>query len=403
MKTRYRLFLRRRSVYYAFDNTTRRVQSLETKDPQEAERLVASLNEASKQPAMNLRLARVYLQHSDPAFASRTWQQVMDEVAKTKKDDTQARWCRAMREKPFDRIRNLPLIETRAEPLIAMLESGTVCTNIFLRRLHNFALDMNWLPAPILVRKHWPKVHFKEKRGVTVEEHKKILAGECNPEWRAYYQMLWHTGGAQSDVANLRGENVDWQSKVISFSRMKTGTVVQLHFGNEAEQVLSDLPGEGYLFPSIAGIKESDRAKAFIRRLRLVKVSGISLHSQPSARSISVALRCRCGFGARAASQQRFVQRCRGGSRSCSPTCPPPAGCGHRAGASGRYEPSFQDGHVENLEGHIPKTACQCAPLPPDRKMILQLPSFGSGKSFELHFGNHRALALLAHIIKLHV
>jgi integrase len=129
------------------------------------------------------------------------------------------------------------------------------------------------------VRKHWPKVHFKEKRGVTVEEHKKILAGECNPEWRAYYQMLWHTGGAQSDVANLRGENVDWQSKVISFSRMKTGTVVQLHFGNEAEQVLSDLPGEGFLFPSIAGMKESDRAKAFIRRLRLVKVSGISLHS----------------------------------------------------------------------------------------------------------------------------
>jgi hypothetical protein len=50
MKTRYRLFLRRRSVYYAFDNTTRRFQSLETKDPQEAERLVASLNEASKQP-----------------------------------------------------------------------------------------------------------------------------------------------------------------------------------------------------------------------------------------------------------------------------------------------------------------------------------------------------------------
>ena len=101
MKARYRLFLRRKSVFYAFDTTTRKFQSLETKDRKEAERLTATLNEASKQPAMNLRLARVYLQHSDPAFASRTWQQVMDEVAKTKKGDTQVRWCRAMREKPL--------------------------------------------------------------------------------------------------------------------------------------------------------------------------------------------------------------------------------------------------------------------------------------------------------------
>ena len=61
MKTRYRLFLRRKSVYYAFDNSTRKFQSLDTKDRDEAERLVASLNEASRQPAMNLRLARVYL------------------------------------------------------------------------------------------------------------------------------------------------------------------------------------------------------------------------------------------------------------------------------------------------------------------------------------------------------
>jgi integrase len=279
MKARYRLFLRRKSVYYAFDNTTRKFQSLETKDPKEAQRLIMTMNEATKQPAMNLRLARVYLQHSDPAFASRTWQQVMDDVARTKKGDTQTRWQRAMREKPFDQIRNLLLIETRPEHLIAMLEKGTVCTNIFLRRLHNFAIDMNWLPVPVLVRKHWPKIHFKEKRGITLDEHNKILAGEGGDEWRAYYQMLWHTGGAQSDVASLRAENVDWQNKVLSFARMKTGTVVQLHLGKEAEQILSDLPSEGFLFPHIAGMKESDRAKAFIRRCKLVGVKGVSLHS----------------------------------------------------------------------------------------------------------------------------
>jgi hypothetical protein len=71
MKARYRLFLRRKSVYYAFDTTTRKFQSLQTKNRKEAERLTSTLNEAGKQPAMNLRLARVYLQHSDPAFSSR--------------------------------------------------------------------------------------------------------------------------------------------------------------------------------------------------------------------------------------------------------------------------------------------------------------------------------------------
>jgi hypothetical protein len=91
MKERYRLFLRRKSVYYAFDKTTGKKQSLDTKDRSEAERLLMSLNEAGEQRAMNLRLARVYLQHSDPSFSSRTWQNVIDEATKTKRGEAQAR------------------------------------------------------------------------------------------------------------------------------------------------------------------------------------------------------------------------------------------------------------------------------------------------------------------------
>jgi hypothetical protein len=73
MKGRYRLFLRRKSVYYAFDNTTKTFQSLKTKDEVEANRLLVALNEAGTQPAMNLGLARVYLKHSDPMVSQRTW------------------------------------------------------------------------------------------------------------------------------------------------------------------------------------------------------------------------------------------------------------------------------------------------------------------------------------------
>lgn len=71
MKLRYRLFLHRKSVYYAFDDTTKTFTSLKTKDKAEANRLLMAMNEAGKQPAMNLSLARVYLRHSDDRATDR--------------------------------------------------------------------------------------------------------------------------------------------------------------------------------------------------------------------------------------------------------------------------------------------------------------------------------------------
>jgi integrase len=202
----------------------------------------------------------------------------MDAVAQTKQGNTLLRWQRAMTEAPFDLIRGMKLIETQPEHFLDVLSKGTVSTNIFLRRLHNFALGMDWLPKTIIPQRRWPKIQFKDKRGITREEHEKILAGEHNPEWRAYYSLLWHLGGSQSDIAGLRAEDVDWAMQVIGFYRMKTGSVVQIHFGPEIAGLLNDLPGEGFIFPRIAAMKETDRAKAFIRRCALVGVSGVSLH-----------------------------------------------------------------------------------------------------------------------------
>ncbi len=61
MKDRYRLFLRRKSVYYAFDNTTKTFQSLKTNDKSEAKRLLTALNDAGRQAAspVNLTLLMV--------------------------------------------------------------------------------------------------------------------------------------------------------------------------------------------------------------------------------------------------------------------------------------------------------------------------------------------------------
>src|ERR1022692_2098481 len=82
---------------------------------------------------------------------------------------------------------------------------------------HNFALDMAWLPWAVLPKRRWPKIRFKEKRAVTLAEHQAIVANESNPERRAYYECCWHLGGAQTDIAKLTAEDVDWQNKIVSF------------------------------------------------------------------------------------------------------------------------------------------------------------------------------------------
>ena len=67
------------------------------------------------------------------------------------------------------------ILETNAEHFLRVLEDGTVSTNIYLRRIHNFALDMNWLPVPIIPRRQWPAIRYKEKRAITLEEFQAAL------------------------------------------------------------------------------------------------------------------------------------------------------------------------------------------------------------------------------------
>jgi len=205
MNQKYRLFRRKSGVYYIENRFTRKQESLKTKDKVQATRLFHAKNEAQQQPEINLHIAKVYLMASDPAIGKRTWQTVMEEMGKTKTGSTHERWIRAIKDKAFNRIRHLKLIETKAEILLAVMEKGTVSTNIFLRRIHNFALDMNWLLCSIILKRHWPAVKHGQKRAITWEEHCLIIQREKNSERRAFYQLCWHLGGSQGDIANPWG------------------------------------------------------------------------------------------------------------------------------------------------------------------------------------------------------
>jgi len=281
MKTRYRLTRRgiRGDTFYCVDTTAGKRTSLRTTNEEAARQIVEARNNSERQPVLNLQIAKAYLAGTDNGIATRTWQQAIESLASTKQAANQHRWRTAAKDKVFVPLMPRIIIETSGELLLKVLQTGTVSTNVFLRRLHNFCVDMNWLPWPLIPKRQWPAVRFKDKRAITLEEHQKIVVAEVNPERKALYQLCWHLGGSQGDIANLKGEDVDWQNGTVSFMRKKTGVPVIVHLGAEALNLFKDLPAEGVLFPYLSSVRANDRATEFRSRCRQLGIHGVTLHS----------------------------------------------------------------------------------------------------------------------------
>jgi integrase len=210
---------------------------------------------------------------------NRTWQQVMNEMVKVREGESKHRWETAIKDKAFGSIRNLKLLETKSDHILHVLEQGTVSTNVYLRRLHNHALGMNWLAWPIVPKKCWPPVKHKPKRAITRKEHEAIIARESNHERKMFYSLAWHLGAAQSDLAFLEAENFDSKTRVLSYCRKKSGSVAKMRFGDEVAEILKQLPQAGPLFGYLRGVRAADRATEFQQRCRGLGISGITLHS----------------------------------------------------------------------------------------------------------------------------
>jgi len=138
---------------------------------------------------------------------------------------------------------------------------------------------MGWLPWPVIPKRQWPGITFKPKRAITFAEHADIVEREGNPEKKAFYQLLWHLGGSQGDIANLSAENIDWPNRVISYRRQKTDQTALLHFGDQVEALLRTLPTSGPLFPYLRNLRAADRATEFKQRCRGLGIEGVTLHS----------------------------------------------------------------------------------------------------------------------------
>src|SRR5258706_8744315 len=267
MKNRFRLYRRTTGgVFYIHDSETGKQESLGTRDRAEATALLNARNESVRQPQLNLQIAKAYLAGTDSGVSSRTWQNALDAVIDTKHGSTRDRWRRAAKETALDLIRDRVIIETQAQHLLACLKAGTVSTNVHLRKLHNFCLSMNWLPWPLIPRRLWPEVRFQPKRAITIEEHRLILEREQNPERRSFYELCWHLGGSQGDIANLKAEDIDWPNQTIAYTRQKTVSLAMIHFGPEIEAILRPLPATGPMFPCLQSVRAGDRATEFKQR-----------------------------------------------------------------------------------------------------------------------------------------
>jgi len=277
---KYRLYRRQNGTYYYEDCESGKQLSLKTKDKAEALRLLNAHNEKHQLASLNGQIGRIYLNARDPELNNRTWAYAFEELSKLKQGNTRIRWERAILDPAFDSIRKIALVDTRAEHFFKVLGARTVSTNVFLRRVHNFALGLGWLPWPVLPPKQWPRPQYKEKRAITEDEHKRILANEHNEERRAFYEALWEIGGSQSDVAFLTHENIDWNTRTIHYFRQKTKQLCQLRFGagGDLEKLLGRLPSEGPLFPYLRTVREADRATEFKQRCTRLGIKGVTLH-----------------------------------------------------------------------------------------------------------------------------
>jgi integrase len=232
---------------------------------------------------LNLQIAKAYLAGTDNGLTTRTWRQAMETLTESKQAANKERWQRVAKDRALAPLLPRTIIDTPGELVLRVLQTGTVSTNVYLRRLHNFCLDMNWLAWPLVPKRQWPAVRFKDKRAITWEEHCKIIAREQNPERKAFYQLAWYLGASQSDLAHLQAEDVDWQTRIICFVRMKTRwrglQPPQIRFGKEVEAILSALPKSGPLFPYLQAVRAGDRATEFKQRCVGLGIAGVSLHS----------------------------------------------------------------------------------------------------------------------------
>ena len=168
---------RHHQTYYIDQNGQQ--ETLHTKNRTEATRLCDALNATGCLAGYDLQVAYADVVVSSSRVLDRTWQEAVDFIiARETTRSTRHRWQRFSKDQALASLWKLRVVETPAHQLLTRLKKGTASTNMYLRRLHDFAFDMNWLPWPILTGKLWPRVEHGKKPAARLDpSFERILSG----------------------------------------------------------------------------------------------------------------------------------------------------------------------------------------------------------------------------------
>jgi len=280
----------------------RRRLTLKTTDQRQAEVLLLDKVGAKVMPReerQHLEMAKAHLNLVDPEMAERKWSDLMKlwtekPPAQSTKDRREAEMGRGV----FPLIKDRLLCDRNVESIILENKNklGVFAKNS-ITQMQNLAKDLGWILHPMVKPIHLKvtKAEKRERRAITADEHKLITEAEDkaakgvwprtaskNAKEKAdYYQLLFLTGAAQSDGANLTSANVDWKKKELVFTRAKTQEECKIAISGSLETLLKSLPKKGPLFPVVSTWKDKDRAAEFGRRLKTLGLQdqGVSLHS----------------------------------------------------------------------------------------------------------------------------
>ena len=107
-----------------------------------------------------------------------------------------------------------------------------------------------------------------EKAIFTPEQVEALIGAAADKEWKGAIALAYYTGMALGDCFTFRWSGVDWERKVIEYSRIKTGgkakrkgkkpRVIVIPFHPPLEELISSLPGvdgpeDAFLFPNLGG------------------------------------------------------------------------------------------------------------------------------------------------------
>ena len=224
MRDNFRLYRRPNGMFYAEEYQTRHREGLQTKDEAEARRLIAAKNQPPLSAGFQSGNGEGVSQGPRPAVLRAHVESLSDAVQHTYEGPTKARWEKFIRSEPMQGILEKQLIQTTSCHFLAVLNHpGTgVSTNVFLRILHKpcFGPGDGSL-SPSLRKRAGPKIRYGHRLGITREEHERILVVTKRQDYRDFFELLWETGGSQTDIASLTADDIDWPNRRLYYERAK--------------------------------------------------------------------------------------------------------------------------------------------------------------------------------------